>query len=38
MKNKIIFALMLVSSITQAQVTVDWSSFPGGGWALQQIY
>ncbi len=30
MKNKIIFALMLVSSITQAQVTVDWSSFPGG--------
>jgi hypothetical protein len=30
MKNKIIMAFMLMASLTQAQVTVDWSSFPGG--------
>jgi hypothetical protein len=30
MKNKIIIAFMLMASLTQAQVTVDWSSFPGG--------
>jgi hypothetical protein len=30
MKNKITIALMLMVSLTQAQVTVDWSSFPGG--------
>jgi hypothetical protein len=30
MKNKIIIAFMLMASLTKAQITVDWSSFPGG--------
>lgn len=30
MKNKILIAAMLMSSLTQAQVTVDWFNYPGG--------
>jgi hypothetical protein len=30
MKSKIIMAFMLMYSLSQAQATIDWSSFPGG--------
>jgi hypothetical protein len=30
MKSKIIMAFVFMASLTQAQVTVNWSSFPGG--------
>lgn len=30
MKNQIIIALMLMSTVSRAQVTVDWYNYPGG--------
>ena len=29
MKNKLVIALLLIGSLTNAQVTVDWYNYPG---------